>query len=64
MSAKEYGDVNPPSHNEKAAESPSPDLIDDTARRGSVALNLIQNPLKVSLLHNLSREMLGKISQC
>ncbi|OAL45338.1 putative facilitated glucose transporter [Pyrenochaeta sp. DS3sAY3a] len=46
MSAKEYGDVNPPSHNEKAAESPSPDLIDDTARRGSVALNLVQNPLK------------------
>ena len=35
------------SHNEKAPQTHEPDLADG-ARRGSVALNIVQNPLKVS----------------
>lgn len=50
MAAKpaDYGDI---SHNEKAAiEAGQPDLSETAGRRkSSVALNIVENPLKVSL---------------
>lgn len=37
------------SHNEKNANDVSPpDLAEEAGRRGSVALNIVENPLKVS----------------
>jgi hypothetical protein len=38
------------SHNEqeKPSHAPEPELVDTTGRRQSVALNIVENPLKVS----------------
>lgn len=42
------------SHNEKNANDVSPpDLAEEAGRRGSVALNIVENPLKVSISHAL-----------
>jgi hypothetical protein len=42
------------SHNEqeKMAQNPEPKLVDAPARRQSVALNIVENPLKVSFACN------------
>jgi hypothetical protein len=42
------------SHNEqeKIAQNPEPKLVDAPARRQSVALNIVENPLKVSFACN------------
>jgi hypothetical protein len=47
MAEKDFSDV-PVSHDEKITTHHEPDLADATARRASVALNIIENPLKVS----------------
>ena len=42
-------DTSPDSHDEKhVAQAPEPELADATGRRQSVALNIVENPLKVS----------------
>ena len=48
--ASESTDAAYTSHNEneKAAQAPKPELIDASVRRQSVALNIVENPLKVS----------------
>ncbi|KAF2188457.1 MFS transporter [Zopfia rhizophila CBS 207.26] len=48
MSEKSYTDVAHASHNEKAAQAPEPELADPSVRRQSVALNIVENPLKRS----------------
>ncbi|KAF2800268.1 MFS transporter [Melanomma pulvis-pyrius CBS 109.77] len=48
MSEKAFTDVADTSHNEKAAPAPEPELVDAPARRQSVALNIVENPLKRS----------------
>ena len=41
-------DTSPDSHDEKRmAQAPEPELADATGRRQSVALNIVENPLKV-----------------
>lgn len=52
--AKEFGAVNPapPGYNEKIEDSTTKhnEFPEDTGRRQSVALNIVENPLKVSVI--------------
>lgn len=36
------------SHDEKNVQPPTPELVETAGRRKSIALNLVENPLKVS----------------
>jgi hypothetical protein len=47
MAEKDFSDV-PVAHDEKITKHHEPDLADATARRASVALNIVENPLRVS----------------
>lgn len=51
MSDKESPDISDVSHNEKSAVEArkSDDFVNVDQRRKSVALNIVENPLKVSL---------------
>lgn len=45
-------DPEPPQYgalHEKADQKPETELVDDTGRRASVAMNIVENPLQVSL---------------
>jgi len=44
----------PPTYDEKVKDGPETVLVDDTARRSSVALNIVENPLQVSSVLNSS----------
>lgn len=53
ISSAENSDV---SHDEKNAfESTAPDYADVTGRRKSVALNIVENPLKVRFVNKLRK---------
>jgi hypothetical protein len=52
MAEKGFSDT-PVTHDEKISTHHEPDLADATARRASVALNIVENPLKVSFLKSL-----------
>lgn len=56
MAEKESPDFVPESRDDyddkKASETFEPELVEETGRRQSVALNIIENPLKVSVCDN------------
>lgn len=47
MAEKDFSDA-PVTHDEKITTHHEPDLAEATGRRASVALNIVENPLKVS----------------
>lgn len=62
MAEKDFSDV-PVAHDEKITTLHEPDLADATARRASIALNIIENPLRVSrrAFAFLRNQLLGEL---
>jgi len=53
-----YASHNESSKNEKLAQDPEPEIIDSSGRRKSVALNIVENPLKVSFTSRVAALMM------